>query len=192
LNFALLLLISFAALLLPLLVWVLRGPRQLAKRDDGLRSKEDFGRRHMTYFPQVRQAFAAEDFAFLSSRGSRELTWRVRRERQKIALVYLGFLRGDFLRLWKLARVTASLSPQVGVAQEFARLRLGLAFYLRYEMVRLKFIFGFAPLPALGSLSELVSGLALRLETTMKELGERSAAAAKLASSLDGRGADAS
>lgn len=191
-NFPLLLLIGFAALLLPLLVWVLRGPRQLANRHDDLRSTEELGRRHLTYFPQVRQAFAADDFAFLALRGSPKLTRRVRRERRKIALVYLGFLRADFLKLWKLARVTASLSPRVGVAQEIARFRLGLSFYLRYEIVRLKFMFGFAPLPALGSLSELVSGLAIRLETTMKELGERSAAAAQLASSLDGRGADAS
>jgi len=86
--------------------------------------------------------------------------------------------------------VIASMAPQVGAAQELERLRLGLAFSWRYEMIRLKFLLGFAPLPELGSLSEVVSRLSIRLETTMKDLGERAALAAKLASSLEGRGLD--
>lgn len=81
----------------------------------------------------------------------------------------------------------ASLSPRVGVAQEIARLRLGVVFYLRYEMVRVKFLIGFSPVPELGTLSEAVSRLAIRLETAMRDLGERAALAAKLASTLDGR-----
>jgi hypothetical protein len=114
----------------------------------------------------------------------------VRKERRRIALAYLESLRNDFLKLWGLARVIASLSPKVGVAQEVARLRLGVTFALRYEMVRITFLLGFAPLPALGSLSEVVGRLAIRLETTMRDLGERSALAAKLVSPLDGRGFD--
>ncbi len=186
-SFALLFLASFAAILLILLVWVLRDPRRLAKPDATPSFSEESERRHVTYFPQVRQAMAAEDFAFLSSQGSRGLSRIVRRERQRIVLTYLSCLRGDFLRLWRLARVIASLSPQVGMAQEFARLRLGLVFSLRYEVVRVKFLLGFSPLPELGSLSEAVSKLAVRLETAMNDLGERAALATKLASSLDGR-----
>ena len=83
------------------------------------------------------------------------------------------------------------MSPQVGVGQELARLRLGLIFSLRYEMVRVKFLFGFSPLPDLGFLSDVVSWLSLRFETAMKNLGERAALAAKLGSSLDnGQGLD--
>ena len=189
-SLALLLLVGFAALLLFLLVWVLREPRKLAKPYDHFASTDELGRRHVTYFPQVRHAMAPEDIGFLVSRGSRVLARRVRKERRRIALAYLGCLRSDFRKLWRLARVIASLSPQIGVAQEFARVRLGLTFALRYEMIRVKFLLGFAPLPALGSLSEVVSRLAIRLETTMRDLGERSALAAKLASSLDGRGLD--
>ena len=114
----------------------------------------------------------------------------VRRERRKIALDYLACLRSDFLELWRLARVIASMSPRVGVAQEIERLQLGLAFSWRYEVIRIKFLFGFAPLPDLGSLSDVVSTLSIRLETAMNDLGERAALAAKLASSLDGRGLD--
>lgn len=108
-----------------------------------------------------------------------------------IALAYLACLREDFLKLWRLARVIASMSPQVGVGQELARLRLGLTFSMRYEMIRIQFLFGFSPLPELGSLSDVVSRLSIRLETAMKDLGERAALAAKLGSSLDnGQGLD--
>lgn len=190
-SFTFLLLIGFAVLVLLVLVWVLRDPRKHASSDGDPDSSEEFGQGHVGYFPQVRQALAAEDFAFLSSRGSPQLARRVRRERRKIALAYVACLRGDFLRLWRLARVIASMSPQVGVGQELARLRLGLIFSIRYEMIRVKFVIGFSPLPELGSLSDVVSRLSIRLETAMKNLGERAALAAKLGSSLDnGQGLD--
>jgi hypothetical protein len=188
LNLALLLLAGFAVLLLFLLAWVFADPPKFSESGGDLNSAADLDRRHVTYFPQVRQTMAVQDFAFLQWRGSRALTRRVRKERRKIALAYLACLRGDFLKLWRLARVIASMAPQVGAAQELERLQLGLAFSWRYEMIRMKFLLGFAPLPELGSLSGVVSVLSIRLETAIKDLGERSALAAKLASSLDGRG----
>jgi hypothetical protein len=190
-NSTLLLLIGFPVLMLLLLVWVLRDPRKHREPDGDLDSTDELSQSHVGYFPQVRQALGAEDFAFLFSRGSPQLGRRIRRERRKIALAYLSCLRGDFLRLWRLARVIASMSPQVGVAQELARLRLGVAFSLRYEMIRIEFLLGFAPLLELGSLSDVVSRLSIRLETAMNNLGERAALAARLASSLDdGHGLD--
>jgi hypothetical protein len=189
-SFPLSLLLSFAVLLLVLLGWILRAPTQSLKSYADFVLADESDRRNVTYFPQVKQALAADDFAFLVSRGSPLLARRVRKERRRIALAYLDSLQNDFLKLWRLARVIASLSPKVGVAQEVARLRLGLTFALRYEMVRITFLLGFAPLPALGSLSEVVGRLAIRLEATMRDLGERSALAAKLASSLDRRGLD--
>lgn len=190
-SFTFLMLIGFAFFMLLVLVWVLRDPRKHTEPDGDPDSSEEFGQRHVSYFPQVRQALAAEDFAFLASRRSPQLARRIRSERRKIALTYLAYLRGDFLKLWRLARVIASMSPQVGVGQELARLRLGVIFSLRYEMIRLKFLFGFSPLPELGSLSDVVSRLSIRLETAMKNLGERAALAAKLGSSLDnGQGLD--
>jgi hypothetical protein len=188
LNLALLLMFGFAVLLVLLLAWVLRDPPKFSESGGDLNSAEDSDRRHVTYFPQVRQTMAAQDFAFLASRGSRALTRRVRKERRKIALAYLACLRGDFLNLWRLARAVASVAPQVGAAQELERLQLGLVFSWRYEIIRMKLLLGFAPLPELGSLSEVVSRLSIRLETTMKDLGERAALAATLTSSLDGRG----
>jgi hypothetical protein len=169
-------------------VWVLRDPRKLAKPASNLSSAEELDRSHVTYFPQVKQALAAGDFAYLASRGSRALAHTVRKERRKIVLIYLSCLRAEFLKLWRLARVIASMSQRVGVAQELERLQLAALFSWRYEMIRLKFLFGLAPLPDLGSLSEVVSRLSIRLETAMNDLGERAALAAKLASSPDGRG----
>src|SRR5580704_12677657 len=98
--------------MLLLLVWVLRDPRKHAKPDGDLDSTDELCQRHVSYFPQVRQALAAEDLVFLSSRGSPQLARRMRTERRKIALAYLSCLRGDFLKLWRLARVIASMSPQ--------------------------------------------------------------------------------
>ena len=187
LSLALLFLTGFGALLLILLAWVLLDPRKQTKRQDELGFTEKLDRYHVIYLPQVRQAMAAEDFDFLTSRSSPGLVRKVRRERRRVALAYLSCMREDFVKLWRLARVIASMSPKVGMAQEIARLRLGVVFALRYEMVRVKFLIGFSPLPELGSLSEVVSRLAIRLETAMQDLGERAALAAKLASSLDGR-----
>ena len=133
---------------------------------------------------------ATEDLAYVASHGSPELSSRVRKERRKIALLYMSCLRSDFLKLWRLGRVIATMSPQVGLGQEFARARLALTFSLRYEMIRIKFLLGFAPVPEIGSLSEIVSRLAIRLEAAMQDLGERAALAAKISSSLDGRGLD--
>jgi argininosuccinate lyase len=43
-------------------------------------------------------------------------------------------------------------------------------------------------LPQLDGLGDMVSGLSVRMEEAMKELGERAALAAELASSLNRRG----
>jgi hypothetical protein len=46
---------------------------------------------------------------------------------------------------------------------------------------------GLTPMAQLGALSDLLSGLSVRLETAMKELGERAAFAAELVSFPDRR-----
>jgi hypothetical protein len=188
---SLLLFCGAAVLLVALLIWLLRGSGKARSLAIDLDAAEELGRRHVTYFPEVRQALMEEDFIFLRAKGSSHLARRVRKERRRIVLVYLSYLRGDFSRLWKLARVIARMSPQVGTATEFARFRLGVTFYVRYEVVRLQFLCGLAPLPDLSTLSELVSNLAIRLETAMNNLGERAALASEL-STFNGRGLNVS
>jgi hypothetical protein len=89
-----------------------------------------------------------------------------------------------------MARVIAVLSPQVVAVQEFERLLLTAQFSWRYELIRWKLLMGLAPRTQLDGLSDLVSGLSVRMEAALKELGERAAVAAELASSIDRRSLD--
>src|SRR6266513_1126323 len=122
--------------------------------------------------------------------SSREVRRRVRHERRRVALAYLAVLRGGFQSLLRMANVIAALSPEVAAVHEFERLRLTAKFAWQYEMIRWKLLAGFATVPQLDGLSDLVSGLSVRMEAAMKELGERAAAAAELASSINRRGLD--
>jgi hypothetical protein len=144
----------------------------------------------MTYLPQIRQAFAEKDFNFLSKNASREVLQRVRQERRNVALAYLAALRGDFQDLLRMARLIAVLSPELAAVHEFERLRLTATFAWQCEAIRLRLLAGIAPASQLEVLSDLVSGLSVRMEAAMKELGERAAVAAELASSVNRRGLD--
>jgi hypothetical protein len=187
-NSTFLLFFLIVTVLLALLTWVLRNPEQRKALKVEPASLEQAGRRHATYLPLIRQALSPVDLEFLALRGSPRLARRARKERRRIALSYLGELRNDFQRLLRLARVVASLSPAVGTTQELERLRLSFHFSFRWQMVRAGLYVGLLVLPQLSGLSEVVSELAFRIETAMKEIGERAALAARLASSSDGRG----
>jgi hypothetical protein len=189
-NSTLLLFFPIVAALLAVLAWALRGPRKHSAHPLDLECLEQTGRRHATYLPLIHQALSAMDFAFLASRGSPELLRRARKERRRVTLSYLAALSDDFQRLLRLAQVVALLSPDVGAAQEFERVRLSLQFRWRYQLVRARLHAGLLSFPSLDALSHMVSDLAVRMETALKELGERAALAAKTASSLDGRRVD--
>jgi hypothetical protein len=187
-SLSLFFLFGFVAILLFLLVWALGGPQKLPKTAADLDFLDETTRQHVNFLPQIRQALAKTDDDFLSGKALHGVQRRVRRERRDVALAYLSALRGDFQNLLRLARIIAVLSPEVAAVQELERLRLTVRFACRYELVRLKLLAGFAPLPQLDGLSNLISGLSVRIETAMKNLGERAALAAELASSLDRRG----
>jgi hypothetical protein len=187
-NLTLLLFLPIVAILLAILAWSLRGPRTHSAHKLDLECLEQAGRRHATYLPLIHQALSPMDFTFLASHGSEELLRRARKERRHVALSYLAALHDDFQRLLRLAQVVALLSPDVGAAQEFERATLSLQFLLRYQMVRAGLYAGFSSVLRLDALSHMVSELAVRMETSLKELGERAALAAKAASPLDGRG----
>jgi hypothetical protein len=191
LNLTLILFFGFVAVLLLALRWALRKPRDARNLQSDPHTLEEQGQRHVDYLPQIRQSLAAADYDFLSKRASRGTQRRVRRDRRGIALAYLAALRGDFRNLLRMARVIAVLSPEVAGAHEFERLRLTAKFAWQYQMIRWKLMAGFAPLPQLDGLSDLVSGLSVRMEAALKELGERAALAAELASSMNRRGLSA-
>ena len=164
------------------------GSRRRALPDAGIR--EECGRDTVAHLPQIRQAFAETDSVFLAQRAPSVLARRIRRERRHVGLAYLAALRGDFQSLLRMAKAIALLSPEVAAMHEFERLRLTALFGWRYHMIRMQLRAGLVPLPRLDGLSDLVSGLSVRMEMAMKELGERAALAAEMASSFDRRGTD--
>jgi len=182
--------LGFVAVLIAALGWALWTPEKRRKHRRNARPLEACREHHVAYLPQIQQALAESDYDFLSRRVSRDVRRRVRRERLHVVLSYLAALREDFRSLLRMAKVIAVLSPEVAAAHEFERLRLTAEFSWRYQLTRYKLFLGFAPLPQLDSLSNLVSGLSVRIEAAMKELGERAALAADLASSMDRRGVD--
>ncbi len=177
-------------LLLVLFAWSVRNPRRPAPPSSCVGAVDECGRRHITYLPQIRQAFSKSDYEFLSKNTPLDVLRRVRRERRGVALAYLAALRDDFQSLLQMARVIAVLSPELDAVHEFERLRLTAKFACQYQMIRWKLLGGAAPVPQLNGLSDLVSGLSVRIEAAMKELGERAAVAAELASSMNRRGLD--
>jgi len=102
-----------------------------------------------------------------------------------VALIYLEELREDFARLLRTAKIIASLAPEIGVGQEFERLTLILKFAWRYRLIQLAFYIGRTPQLQVDSLSSLISGLSVRLETAIKTMGERAALAAEMISPSD-------
>lgn len=178
-------------LLLILFAWSLRTPSHPVPRSAPTGPDNECGRRHMTYLPQIRQAFADVDFEFLAKKASREVVRRVRRERRAVALAYLAGLHEDFQSLLRMAQAIATLSPELAVVQEFERLRLTAKFAWQYQMIRWRLLADIAPMPQLHGLSDLVSGLSVGIEAALKELGERAAVATELASSMNRRGMNA-
>lgn len=111
----------------------------------------------------------------------------MRKERRQVALAYLSALRAELDELIRTARVIAALSPQVAAGQELERALLTLNFLWRYRIIRMSLWAGFAPLPQLSDLSNLLSGYSVRLEEAMKEMGERAALVAEMVSPADRR-----
>jgi hypothetical protein len=182
-----LLFLPIIVVLLVLLFWALRGASKNTGPNVDLGYLEQSGRRNATYLRLIHRALSPVDMQFLLSRGSARLARRTQKERRRIVLSYLAGLHDDFLRLLRLAKAVAALSPDVTGAHEFERVRLSLQFSWRYQMLRASLFLGSLSLPRLDALSQMVSELAVRMETAMKDLGERAVLATRLASPVDPR-----
>jgi hypothetical protein len=183
LSLSLLLFLGPVVILLLLFVWLLRKSNGQVGAASVGSLEEEFGGSHVTYLRQARQALSKEDYDFVSGKIPREMQRRMRQERKRIALSYLLALRGEFHKLLRTARVIAALSPEITGVQELERLRLTAIFLLRYRILWISLRAGFAPLPQISNLSNLLSGLSVRLEAAMKELGERAAQVTEIVSS---------
>ena len=183
---SLVLIFGAVGLLVMLLAWAVRSPRDDNRTGAlSLEPIEEPARQHATYFGLIRQAMSHEDFEFLAARGPFHLVRRTHQERRRIALLYLENLRTDFQRLLRLAKVIAVLSPEIAASYEFERLRLTIRFGWRYRIVLLGLYAGHLLMPQLSGLNQVVSELAFRMESAMQELGQRATVAAELASTLN-------
>lgn len=180
--------LAIIGILLVLFAWSLRNPkRYVPSGEPPFPIQEDLHGSPVSHLPQIRRALAPTDFAFASKKISREALRQMRRERRQVALAYLSALRAELDQLLLTARVIAALSPEVAAGQELERVILMLNFLWRYRMIRMSLWAGFAPLPQLSVLSNLLSGYSVRLEEAMKEMGERAALVAEMVSSPDRR-----
>lgn len=184
-SFAFYLVAAFSAIgLAVLLFWALRGASERKCGEEGLSVIEN-APRHVSHMAQIRQALDDADLRFAASKGGEFLAARLRRERRQVVLLYLGAIRKDFEKLLRIARIIALLSPDVSSAREYERLRLSIAFRLRFQLIKLRLMIGGLVLPQADVLGEMVSTLAGQIETAMAKLGERAALAAELAVQSD-------
>lgn len=180
--------LTIVGILFVLFVWSLRGPKRLASPAASPSAlPQDLHGSHVSHLPQIRRALAPADFEFASRKIPRDALRKMRRERRQVALAYLSALRADLDELLHTARVIAALSPEVAAGQELDRVLLTMNFLWRYRMIRMSVWAGFAPLPQLSDLSNLLSAYSVRLEEAMKEMGERAALVAEMVSSPDRR-----
>jgi hypothetical protein len=185
LSFAFYLFFAIIALLILLFAWSLRSTKKSAAPVLPPSVQQNTHGSSIGHLPQIRQALAREDEEFLARAGGKLLLRRLKKERRHVALSYLRALREDFGGLLRTAKIIAALSPEIGVGQEFERLRLTAIFLWRYRMAQLALYTGYAPLPEMAALSNFISGFTVRLEEAVKAMGERAALAAEMMSPSD-------
>jgi len=175
---------AFALALTATLLWSFRGTHKGRRGRAGL-AVLDSAPKHLCNMGPIRRSQDPADFDYAVERGGKELGKRLRRERRNVALLYLESLRSDFDQLLRIARVVALLSPEVSSSHEYERLRLSILFRVRFQLVKVHFLFGDVAMLQLASLGQMVTSLAIRMETAMATLGEPAALAADLALQSD-------
>jgi len=173
--------LALIAVLLALFVWSLRGTRRPPTSAGVASLWEQLEVRHATRCAQIRQALSQSDFEYLAAKAGMQLAKKVRRERRRVVIAYLGALREDFYDLLRVGRTIAKLSPEVVALREFERFRLTAQFTFRCRMIQVQLVLGMTALVEIGRVSDIASQLAVRIEAALKELGERAAQASKMA-----------
>jgi hypothetical protein len=184
-----LLLFLFAALVLfGLLFWSVRPHNHKQHSPDEI-LKSLAEERHYCRLPQILQALRPDDVAFLKRSGDAALVRRVQRERRRIANQYLDVLQEDFETLLEAAGLLATMAPDVTPMQEWERLKLSARFAFCCTLLRWRLRLGLTPWGGFGTLAEIASGMAVRVEAATSRIGERAALAAEIPSMLEqGRG----
>lgn len=188
-SLPLLLFISFAVLLILLLVWAVRPPRksQLSV-DDVFNALSE--KRHYARLPQILQSLRHEDTDFLYARGHDRLADRLRHERKRIALRYLNYLEDEYRLLLEASRILARVAPEVSPMAEFDRFKLNVRFALSCRYLRWRLRLGLEPWDVFGVLSDMEGDMTLRLEAAATRIGERAAIAGEFPLFLENRSRD--
>lgn len=128
---------------------------------------------HCRHFPQVRHAVRTLDEEFIGRRAPRQLVKRWRAERRQVVRLYIQGLAQDFRGLEQLARLIATLSPEIKKKQEWEWLWLGIQFRLLYHLTLLRFALHRLPPAELMRLTEMLTGMAAGLEHSIDNLTPR-------------------
>jgi hypothetical protein len=185
-SLPLLLFIVFAVVLILLLGWALRPPKRLLRSpNEVLEALSE--ERHYARLPQILQSLRDEDTEFLRGRGRAELLSRLRAERKRIALRYLGHLEEEYQVLLESGRILATLAPELTAMGEFERFRSNLRFVLCCRYLRWRLLLGLQPWDTFGTISDMAGELTLRLEAAAAQLGEHAMMAGEPQLFLDQR-----
>ena len=155
------------------LFWLLFGspaPETPASLD--ARDAEEFLPANCRHFPQIRQMLETEDHQFMRRRAPRHIEREWRGERRRILGQYVKGLGQDFSRLERLARLIATLSPEIRKSQEWEWMWLGVRFRLLYRSVELKIALGSFSAKDIARLTDPIAGLAAELESRMARIAE--------------------
>ena len=126
------------------------------------------------HFPQISQLLSQEDTQFMRKRAPHFIEGKWRAERRGILKQYLSGLREDFIRLERLARLIAALSPEIRKRQEWEWFWLALQFHVSYRMVALKLALGSFSPEGLAGLTQMIAGLTSDLENRMALIADHS------------------
>ncbi|MGH9701829.1 MAG: hypothetical protein ACRD4K_00520 [Candidatus Acidiferrales bacterium] len=136
---------------------------------------ENLSSLHCRHFPQMRQVLSRADENFLVHRitAAEQRKWRANRRR--VAREFLRGLHQDFVRLDRLSRTVAALSPEVSRSQEAERIGLGIRFRAAYFLVQVQLALGLLSPREVIHLAEMVGSFAARIEALMTALEQQPA-----------------
>ncbi len=127
---------------------------------------------HFCYYSQIRQSLLRADREYLARRATPAVRRRWEAERRKVVRGFLAGLKEDYVRLERLGRTVASLSPELSHELERERLWLGARFRFWYGVLWLAPLGSRWTLRLLDRTTNLVGGIADRTAAAMTAIGE--------------------
>ena len=132
---------------------------------------EDLLALHAQHFPQLRQALATLDDAYVRRKASGEIERHLHEERRRIVESFLSGLAEDFGRLERLMRVVREMSPAEPWIRQMQRVIARFQFRVNYRIASLQ-IPSARPQSTnrLARLTELVGNLSVQIAANMARL----------------------